>query len=321
MTLFTLVVIYIFSFLIWWTYLLYTQVEQHFTDTIAYEKLIYEKNKKSNNYYQSTSFLSHKDKFKRQKIMVITESAVFIFILILVVLYLRRAILTEFKIYRQQKNFMLSITHELKSPLSSIKLITDSLLKRKLNEEQKTYLLNSSLSEIERLNKLIDNILTSARLDSKLYLVNKERLNLSKLINELILLYKESKEKEIETTIPPNIYFNIEKESILSILSNLIDNALKYAPNESIRLSLSEDKNGIIISVCDQGPGISNKEKPLIFNKFYRVGNEETRTAKGTGIGLFIVKELVLLNNGSIEVLDNTPKGCCFKIKLNFTKQ
>ena len=98
----------------------------------------------------------------------------------------------------------------------------------------------------------------------------------------------------------------------------MIDNALKYAEkNTTVTISSVRQQGGIIIQVADEGIGIKNEFKELIFERFFRIGDEETRDTKGTGLGLFLVKEIVKLHDGEIICRDNSPKGTIFDIKFN----
>ncbi|MES2395124.1 MAG: ATP-binding protein, partial [Bacteroidota bacterium] len=118
--------------------------------------------------------------------------------------------------------------------------------------------------------------------------------------------------------IEPNIYMDIDRTNFPSIILNLFENAVKYSPEDStIVVSLKKQNQKIILSVADQGIGISDKEKETIFQRFYRSGNEETRKTKGTGLGLYIVDYLVKQHNGTINVKNNTPKGSVFEAIFN----
>ena len=107
-----------------------------------------------------------------------------------------------------------------------------------------------------------------------------------------------------------------------SVVTNLLENAIKYADGKpSITVSLEGTANGAILSVADQGPGIPDAEKKRIFEKFYRIGSEETRRAKGTGLGLFIVNQIVKAHGGNIQVLNNQPRGTVFRIEIPVSKK
>jgi signal transduction histidine kinase len=101
-----------------------------------------------------------------------------------------------------------------------------------------------------------------------------------------------------------------------SIILNLIENAIKYGAQSVIQVGISQSDEEIIIQVSDAGPGIPDNEKERIFHRFFRLGNEDTRATKGTGIGLYLVKQLVQMQNGSIKALNNKPVGTCFEIRF-----
>lgn len=119
------------------------------------------------------------------------------------------------------------------------------------------------------------------------------------------------------TGIREGIQFNMDAFYFESVVLNLLDNACKYSPRESeIRVELKRDGDLIVLEVADQGCGISDAEKKQIFDKFYRVGREETRTAKGTGLGLYIVSSIVREHGGEIRVSDNSPAGSVFRLQF-----
>jgi hypothetical protein len=102
------------------------------------------------------------------------------------------------------------------------------------------------------------------------------------------------------------------------LLTNLLDNAIKYSPtNSPIHIELSQSENKTVLELKDEGEGISAADKKVVFRKFFRAGDENTRKSKGTGLGLFIIKNIVQLHNAQIEILDNSPKGTIFKIIFN----
>jgi Osmosensitive K+ channel histidine kinase len=112
-----------------------------------------------------------------------------------------------------------------------------------------------------------------------------------------------------------DIIIHGDKFAISNVVTNLIENAIKYSPAcAMVDVKLYTETNKIIFSVADHGIGISDEEKKLIFNKFYRVGSEATRKTKGTGLGLYIVKTVLQKHDATIKVKDNTPKGSIFEV-------
>jgi K+-sensing histidine kinase KdpD len=163
----------------------------------------------------------------------------------------------------------------------------------------------------------VENILLASKIENSDYELHKENVNLSEYVEEGMkqAMRTFNPKQKITLDIQPNVFFSIDKTTFPSILLNLFENAVKYSPENSlIKISLKEQGNGVILSVCDEGTGIPDAEKQNIFKKFYRVGNEETRKAKGTGLGLYIVKYLAEKHGGTIFVKNNNPKGTIFEV-------
>ncbi len=215
---------------------------------------------------------------------------------------------------RRQQNFLLSITHELKTPIATIKLYLQTLQKRVLDKEKQEEAYETMSFENDRLNTLVGKMLLAAKMEDATFALTKENVNLSSVIRHIAKRY-DNKNVNWELMITPEIFFNVDSESIETIVTNLIDNALKYG-GTSIHIQLTR-KNGFIeLSISDNGIGIATKEQEAIFDRFYRIGSEDTRKTKGTGLGLYIVKTLVKMHNGVITVSNNTPKGTIFNIQF-----
>jgi signal transduction histidine kinase len=261
-------------------------------------------------------------KLHKRWLMIAGEGTVFALILGLGIYRTRNTFKKEFELSKQQKNFMLSITHELKSPIASARLQIETLLKRQLPHEKQEFVLNQALQETERLDALVEKILLANRIESSAYLIQKEHFNLSELCQKIINNLKGSllKNNTINSQITKDIKVFGDEMAFTSIINNLLDNASKYsAPQSSIELVLSNEGDFITLVVKDQGIGILTSEEGKVFNKFYRAGNEETRNTKGTGLGLYIVKNLVNMHQGNIKITSNQPKGTIFTIQLNST--
>lgn len=252
-------------------------------------------------------------------LMISGEGIVFLVLLVIGLLIVRRSFRREASVAEQQKNFLLSVTHELKSPIASAKLALETLLKRDLEKEKQKEILSNALNDTERLNNLVDNILLSAQIENKSYHIHREKINFSEFVLGLLgKMQQTNNSHSIVQSVQPNVFANLDKSSFTSIFLNLIENAMKYSHNGSmIKIILAQKENSINLSVCDEGIGISDKEKQNIFKKFYRIGKEETRKTKGTGLGLYIVKYLTEKNGGNISVKNNSPRGTTFEIVFN----
>jgi signal transduction histidine kinase len=257
------------------------------------------------------------EKKKMQTLMIVGEGTVFLLLLLFGVYKVKQAHDKENYLNRQQKNFFLSITHELKTPIAATKLQLQTLQKQKLDPEIRQQLITNALLETDRLNTLIDNVLFASLLESNEFLFKREKQNLSDFIS-LVLnrYYKNEIEKgEIKMMIEPQIQYELDVNALPSVITNLLGNALKYSNAEKeITVSLKKFEKYIALEVSDKGLGIAEQEKKKIFDKFYRSGNEETRRSKGTGLGLYIVDYILKKHNASIRVKDNTPQGSIFEI-------
>jgi signal transduction histidine kinase len=244
------------------------------------------------------------------------EGLIFLGIILLGALFVYRAVWKYMKLSRQQQNFMMAVTHELKSPIAAAKLNLETIRKHRLDEEKQLKLINNTIRETNRLDQLCNNILLAAQLETHKYQLYKEPLNFSELVESCIReLGGRIGTHMITSGILPHVWLDGDKLTLQIILSNLVENAAKYAPkNTTIGIRLFEANKQLKLQVIDEGPGIPEDEKTKIFLKFYRVGNENTRKAKGSGLGLFLTAKIVEQHGGYIEVKDNLPAGTCFEI-------
>ena len=252
--------------------------------------------------------------------MVLGETAVFLFIFFVGAYYLQKAIDQERKLHHRQKNFLLSVTHELKSPLASIKLYLQTILKRELDPAQQKSFLTNSLKDIERLDDLVENMLLATKIESNLYTFPKENFNLSELVNSVAgrLQVHTCSSQIIRLSVQQGIMLEGDKFALTSVVTNLIENAVKYSPPcAEVHVNLKRSNGQIQFIVADSGIGINDQEKSRIFEKFYRVGSEDTRKTKGTGLGLFIVKQVLDKHQASIKVKNNQPSGTIFEVTFN----
>ena len=251
--------------------------------------------------------------------MIFGEGLVFFGILIFGLSKIRSSIIKELRLSERQNNFLLSVTHELKTPLAANKLYLQTILKRKLDEQSKTDLLQKAVQENERLELMIDNILNASRIENKALQPMKEEKNLSEIMNSVVDRFHRRNQKEfISCEIESGIVVPVDVFFMETILNNLIENAIKYGTIEKgISVYLFRKNHDILFGVKDQGPGISKELRKQIFYKFFRAGNEETRMKKGSGLGLFIVSELVRMHDAKIIYKENSPSGANFEITLN----
>jgi two-component system phosphate regulon sensor histidine kinase PhoR len=296
----------------WWSYLLFelnNEIYRQKTELILY------KHQDANEVMKEGNELN--SKLHKRWLMIVGEGSIFLVLMVLGILQIRNTRKKEITLANQQKNFLLSVTHELKSPIASAKLQLQTLQKRELPKEKQQEIIASAIADTERLNNLAENILLAARIDNDAFSLHTESANISELIKETIKSHSLSVTQKTFFNIQEEIFLNIDKISFPSIALNLYENAVKYSPADStITVTLKRENSKIIFAIADEGPGIPDQEKSLVFNKFYRIGNEETRSAKGTGLGLYIVKHIVGQHKGVIAVKNNSPKGSIFEVSF-----
>lgn len=254
--------------------------------------------------------------------MVIGEGSVFLLLLLVGAYYIRNSILRERRLARQEKNFLLATTHEFNSPIAAIKLNLQTLSKREVSPEQKKSIVVGALGSTQRLELLVTNILTASRLDAGKFELLKERVALHDLVSMLKLRYEAlmlDAGCTMDLSQMKDAWLYADRAAMETMLGNLIENAIKYAPGCTLYLGIDSDDDQVRIFVADSGKGIPEDEGRHIFKKFYRIENEETRSKKGSGLGLFLVKELVDLHGGHISVGAHKPSG--LKVALTFKKQ
>ena len=259
-------------------------------------------------------------KLHKRWLMISGEGAVFVGLLLFGVYQIRKTLKKENELANRQKNFMLSVTHELKSPIASAKLQLQTLQKRELDRQKQQEIIANAINDTERLNNLVENILLAAKIDESRFTFHKERTDLSAYVLENMqqMLQLFNFRHKVVLDVDEGIFMQIDRTTFPSIILNLFENAVKYSPGDStITLRLEKQQEQVILSVKDEGSGIPESDKKKIFEKFYRVGSEETRKAKGTGLGLYIAKHIAEQHGGVISVRPNVPKGSIFEVVFN----
>jgi two-component system, OmpR family, sensor histidine kinase CiaH len=255
---------------------------------------------------------------QRKNIQYRGEGGTFLAIIIVGAIFVFRAVRRQFRVNQQQQNFMMAITHELKTPIAVAKLNLETLQKHRLDEQKQNRLIDMTLQETNRLNTLTNNILISSQLEGGGYTVVKEEFDLSMILEKLVLdVQQRFPERKFQWQIPAALSFFGDPLLVQIMINNMLDNAIKYSPRwGQIDLLLSKNKGIITIEIKDQGPGIPANEKTKVFQRFYRIGEEAVRRTKGTGLGLYLCKKIVEDQQGTIRITDNFPAGSIFTIQF-----
>jgi two-component system sensor histidine kinase CiaH len=297
---------YMVAALLWW----FIALENQNSDITA---IRLSQLKKDDPAYFSTS-LKIEDAKKRKTTQYIGEGTTFLALILVGAVFVYRATRRQLKLSQQQQNFMMAITHELKTPIAVAQLNLETLQKRKLDEDTQRKLISNTLQEANRLNTLCNNILFASQLDAGAYHSTKEEINFADLVEGCVDDCKNRfPQRVILENITESIYLDGETLLLQMLVNNLLDNALKYSPKDSpVTITLEETGREVKLTVSDQGFGIPDQEKKKVFDKFYRSGDENTRQAKGTGLGLYLCRKIVESHNGYISVTDNSPAGSSF---------
>lgn len=315
---YTIVMVYLTAAFGWWAYLLLQQNNQELKNqtTFLYQSKGLESSDPA--ILQLPEYQLLLDEHRGNYWQIIGEGLVFILTLFLGLYLLNRSYQSVLQYRLQQKNFLLSITHELRSPLASTKLVLETIKKRELKREQQIDLVDSALMETERLNRLVNDMLLAVRME-EVYDPVFQRTNIETLFENIIKTMR-IKFPKIEWDISSELIEQeviVDRTGLTSIITNLLENAAKYSNQKGlVRVIYKEYKDKIIIKVADNGIGIPALEKKRVFERFYRVGDEAVRKSKGTGLGLYLVKKLVETYGGRIVILDNVPKGTIFDVTL-----
>jgi two-component system phosphate regulon sensor histidine kinase PhoR len=251
--------------------------------------------------------------------MIMGEASMFVIVFAFGIIIMHKSVNKERKLHEQKKNFLLSVTHELKSPLASIKLYLQTINKRDLDKKQIMSFIDKCLLDIERLDDLVENMLLASKIENSSYTFPKEKFSLSALVDSVVNRLQINKcdftQQLINAEIEPKIEITGDKFALSSVVTNLVENAIKYSqPCEEVGVKLFRKGDNIYLQVADRGIGIADDEKGRIFERFYRVGSEDTRNTKGTGLGLYIVKQVLDKHEASIQVRDNRPAGSVFEV-------
>ena len=254
---------------------------------------------------------------------IILGAILFIIVVLAAFFITIRSLLNQRKVNEIKNDFINNMTHELKTPLATISLAVDALKTQKVQSDPASvaYFSNIIKEENVRMNKHVETILETGQLENKDLELNKQPVNVHDLIQAVVDSYKLQLEEK-----PSNIHMQLDatkpeiiadEEHLLHVLSNLMDNAIKYSKETiDILVRTSNVNNKIIITIEDNGIGMTNETKKHIFEKFYRAHSGNIHNVKGFGLGMSYVKRIVALHKGLIRVQSELDHGTTIEITL-----
>ncbi|MDD4122863.1 MAG: HAMP domain-containing sensor histidine kinase [Candidatus Pacebacteria bacterium] len=215
---------------------------------------------------------------------------------------------------KAKSDFLTLTTHQLKTPITGVLWALEMIKSEKLSDSGKD-IMSQSLISLNNLNNTIDKLLKTAFIEDNKYIYSFKKANINKLIDSAIATFQpKANQKNIKFNFikDKDIFINIDKDKILTVIENLFDNALKYSEKHTvINIYLEENKNNLLLSVENKSTPIKDKEKDLIFTKFYK-GNSDS---DGTGLGLYLCKQIIDKHNGKIYFV-NTKDTVVFIISI-----
>jgi len=228
----------------------------------------------------------------------------------------------ELELARLKSDFVSTVSHEFRSPLTSIRQLSEMLQSgRVISDERRNQYYDIILEQSERLSLLISNILDLARIDERRLKLDYEQVDIKELLADIVIKARQHSGGEeipiilkVDDSLP--LAF-VDPGAITHIMNNLIDNAVKYSGKyPEVSITARTENNEMVITVDDRGIGIPKEDIQKIFERFYRAGDELTRKVKGSGLGLALVKEFVQAHGGSIRAFSEIEKGSVFTIRL-----
>ena len=256
---------------------------------------------------------------KRKTAQYIGEGATFLFFIIAGAVFVFRLIRNQLRQSQQQHDFIMAITHELKTPIAVTKLNLETMQIRKLDSNQQHKLITSTLQEANRLNTLCNNMLLLSEMDAGGYKLSKEKFDLSTLASDCAEDFIERfPGRKIKVEITNQIFFSGDRLLLQLAINNLLDNAIKYSAKDGVVLvKVFFENKKIFLQVADEGPGVITEEREKIFEKYFRGTNGQV---KGTGLGLYLTRQIVIQHRGIISLKNNEPAGSIFEMQFKISK-
>ncbi len=256
----------------------------------------------------------------RRQIMVGSEGVFFLILTLVGVGLIYRSVVRAEQLKFQQQNFLMAVTHELRTPIASIRLYLDTLQSDRVAPEQKADLLPRIRDNLGRLERLVDDALDAGRLDRGGYRLQAEVFDLAGLINELLDHVPPGRaEIVVRRDLPDKALLYGGRAALSRALNAIIVNAVKYNDSDPVELDvrLSADGRQYHLRIADNGRGLAADDTRRIFDRFYRVQNEAIGHSPGSGLGLYLAREIIRAHGGRIRAESSGPgRGAAFIIQL-----
>lgn len=267
-----------------------------------------------------TIFLLRISADRRHVVMFASEGAFFLLALLAGVLLIYRTLLEQVRLKNLRATFLSAVTHELKSPLASLRLFLETIEAGRVDEAKRRDLVRKMLLDVDRLERLVGDLLRAGQLETHSLRLERARVDLAPVLADARRAVEPrlGAEDSLLVDAPEGIVVEGDRDLLRSVVENLLDNAVKYSkPPRRIEARLAREGRAAVLEVRDNGIGIDRSSLAALFEPFHRAGDEETRAVKGTGLGLFLVRGILRAHGGDCEAASDGPgRGATLRCRL-----
>jgi len=258
--------------------------------------------------------------YRDRVLMLASEGVFFVLLMAALIVILSRTWRRETELEHQHRNFLSAITHELKSPLASMRLSLETVLRGRADGTASLRFLENALQDTERLQSLVQKVLEVTRYGEGGGNLSLRKSNLSEVLVDGVHSFERRATTmgvQVDVEVRPEVWVDLDEEAFLIVISNLLENAVKYGGTiPRVGVHLEVEGGQALLDVMDNGKGVPFADLDFIFDRFYRGGDEMTRIAQGTGLGLYLVKQIVTAHHGTVAVAASGPHGSMFRVTL-----
>ncbi|HOP05943.1 MAG TPA: HAMP domain-containing sensor histidine kinase [candidate division Zixibacteria bacterium] len=309
LVLFIILALTVFAQAVWWT--------------VFMARLVDEKVDIAQELGADTTYVEqlHSQEIERQ-IMVGLEGVFFLLAILIGAWLIYRAQVRSEELKFHQQNFLMAVTHELKTPLASMQLYLDSLESDRISLEKKHQVLPRMRQDIARLEAMVQNVLEAGRFERSGYVVELKSVPFSEMVTKAVDKLRaipSQRKTEVIDEITPGITIQGDAAALQRAVNAILENAVKYNDKDTpqIAVSLRMADKCCILEVSDNGIGIAARDLEKIFDRFYQAGEELTRSGSGSGLGLYLAREIVRAHGGTVRACSDGPgKGAKFTVEL-----
>ncbi len=262
-------------------------------------------------------------RYRQRIVMVVAQGGLLVAAMLVAIVLVWTAVRREGQRERQHQNFVSAVTHELKTPLAGIRLALETVLSGRVDDEGRERFLRNALIDAERLSGLVQKVLEVTRYAGGAHRLAVEVGDFSELVAQEVAAAArraEAREVVLEAEIEERVQVPFDDEAMAIVVSNLLENALKYAARGNpprVQVGLALVRGEAVLHVTDNGVGIDGKDLEAIFQPFYRANDEVTRRTPGTGIGLYVAREIVAAHGGKLTAASRgRGQGATFRLTL-----